>query len=93
MADGHARDAVLLRVAKNYQKGDPQGTETSSKLGRHRWVIERTLAWLTGYRRLTVRYERRPPDSGGRRRLQAPPSSANSVVRRHGFLVMTDLRH
>ena len=27
-------------------------------LGKHRWVIERTLAWLTGYRRLTLRYER-----------------------------------
>ncbi|MGX7731003.1 hypothetical protein ACWPOB_17290 [Rhodococcus sp. 2H158] len=22
------------------------------------WKIERTLAWLTGYRRLTIRYER-----------------------------------
>ncbi|MGI5328364.1 IS5 family transposase [Actinomadura nitritigenes] len=28
-----------------------------SRLGRHRWVIE-TLAWLLGYRRLTIRYER-----------------------------------
>jgi transposase len=35
-----------------------KGIETSDKLGRHRWVIERTLAWLTGYRRLTLRYER-----------------------------------
>jgi transposase len=26
--------------------------------GRHRWVVERTLAWLNRYRRLTVRYER-----------------------------------
>ena len=32
--------------------------ESSEKLGRHRWVIERSLAWLTGYRRLTLRYER-----------------------------------
>ena len=23
------------------------------------WVVERTLAWLNRYRRLTVRYERR----------------------------------
>jgi hypothetical protein len=23
-------------------------------------VIERTMAWLTGYRRLTLRYERKP---------------------------------
>jgi transposase len=35
-----------------------RGIETSEKLGRHRWVIERSLAWLTGYRRLTLRYER-----------------------------------
>lgn len=35
-----------------------KGIESSEKLGRHRWVIERTIAWLTGYRRLTLRYER-----------------------------------
>jgi transposase len=27
-------------------------------LGRHRWVVERTLAWFARVRRLTVRYER-----------------------------------
>jgi len=27
-------------------------------LGRHRWVVERTLAWLNRDRRLTIRYER-----------------------------------
>jgi transposase len=35
-----------------------RGVETSERLGRHRWVVERSLAWLTGYRRLTIRYER-----------------------------------
>ncbi|MCI2419928.1 IS5 family transposase [Saccharopolyspora sp. K220] len=35
-----------------------KGIESSTKLGRHRWVIERTIAWLSGYRRLTIRYER-----------------------------------
>jgi transposase len=44
---------IAVRIAR-------KGTETSDKLGRHRWVIERTLAWLTGYRRLTLRYERNP---------------------------------
>ncbi|WP_221765850.1 IS5 family transposase [Streptomyces sp. WAC 06783] len=34
------------------------GIESSTRLGRHRWVIERTLAWLAGYRRLSPRYER-----------------------------------
>lgn len=34
------------------------GIETSERLGRHRWKIERTSAWLGGYRRLTIRDER-----------------------------------
>jgi transposase len=37
--------------------------ESSEKLGRHRWVMERTLAWLSKYRRLTVRYKRREENS------------------------------
>ena len=32
---------------------------SSERLGRHRWVVERTLAWFGRYRRLAVRYERR----------------------------------
>ena len=36
-----------------------RGVETSQKLGRHRWVIERSFAWLNKFRRLTIRYERR----------------------------------
>ncbi|MFG1755712.1 IS5 family transposase [Streptosporangium sandarakinum] len=35
------------------------GVDSNQRLGRHRWVIERTLAWLAGYRRLHRRYERR----------------------------------
>ncbi len=36
-----------------------RGIDSSERLGRHRWVVERTLAWLARYRRLSVRYERR----------------------------------
>lgn len=36
-----------------------RGIEDSKRLGRHRWVVERTLAWISRFRRLTVRYERR----------------------------------
>ena len=36
-----------------------KGKESSEKLGRHRWVVERTLSWLNRCRRLKVRYERR----------------------------------
>jgi hypothetical protein len=33
----------------------------SERLGRHRWLVERTLAWYPQkYRRLRMRYERRP---------------------------------
>ena len=33
--------------------------ESNTRLGRHRWKAERSLAWLLANRRLTVRYERR----------------------------------
>ena len=33
--------------------------ETSAKLGRHRWVVERTFAWLSQFRRLATRCDRR----------------------------------
>src|SRR5450756_75868 len=36
-----------------------RGTEHGSGLGRQRWVVERSIAWLHGFRRLLVRYERR----------------------------------
>ncbi|TXN06761.1 IS5 family transposase [Methylobacterium sp. WL103] len=36
-----------------------RGIESSQRLGRHRWVVERTLAWLARFRRLAIRYERR----------------------------------
>lgn len=42
---------IAVRIAR-------KGIESADRLGRHRWVIERTMAWLTGYRRLTLRYER-----------------------------------
>lgn len=36
-----------------------RGIDSSERLGRHRWVVECTLALLARYRRLSVRYERR----------------------------------
>ncbi|MBP2055870.1 transposase [Streptomyces griseochromogenes] len=35
-----------------------KGIESSTRLGRHRWVVERTVSWLAGCRRLHRRYER-----------------------------------
>jgi IS5 family transposase len=46
------RRGIAPRIAR-------RGIESSERLGRHRWVVERSLAWLLGYRRLGVRYERR----------------------------------
>jgi transposase len=34
------------------------GVESTTRLGRQRWQVERSLAWLLANRRLTVRYER-----------------------------------
>lgn len=36
-----------------------RGMDSRERLRRHRWVVERTFAWLLGCRRLGVRYERR----------------------------------
>jgi transposase len=46
------RYGMACRIAR-------KGIESTQRLGRHRWVVERTLAWLNQFRRLTVRYERR----------------------------------
>ncbi len=43
---------VIPVIAKRF-------TEHGSGLGAHRWVVERTLAWLHQFRRLRIRYERR----------------------------------
>lgn len=43
---------IMPRIAR-------RGIESRDRLGRHRWVVERTLAWLNRFRRLKVRYERR----------------------------------
>lgn len=50
---GHLRRrGIKSRIAR-------KGVEPADRLGRHRWVVERLLAWLHRFRRLTVRYERR----------------------------------
>ncbi|MGW8799943.1 IS5 family transposase [Streptomyces sp. NPDC055775] len=37
-----------------------RGVESSQGLGRYRWVVERTVSWLAGCRRLHRRYEQKP---------------------------------
>ncbi|MER5765063.1 transposase [Streptomyces sp. NPDC002082] len=36
-----------------------KGIESSQRLRRHRWIVERTVSWLAGCRRLHGRYERK----------------------------------
>lgn len=47
-----AQHHIACRLARKH-------VESGTRLGRHRWVIERTMAWLNRFRRLAVRYERR----------------------------------
>ena len=35
-----------------------RGINSSTKLGRHRWVVERTISWLLRFQRLALRYDR-----------------------------------
>jgi IS5 family transposase len=43
---------IIPRIAR-------RGIESSERLGRHRWRVERTLSWLHRLRRLRIRYEQR----------------------------------
>ena len=36
-----------------------RGMHSSQRLGRHRWVVERTHAWFAGFGKLRIRFERR----------------------------------
>jgi transposase len=56
-------DAAHCRAACRERSVTPRiarrGIESSQKLGRYRWVVERTFAWLSRFRRLRIRDERR----------------------------------
>jgi len=46
------RRGIAVRIAR-------KGVESSSRLGRHRWIVEACLSWLTRNRRLIRRYDRK----------------------------------
>jgi transposase len=48
------RRGIKARIARRQ-------VESSTRLGRHRWTVERSLSWLSCWRRLQVRWDR---DSG-----------------------------
>lgn len=45
------RRGITARIAR-------RGVEPADRLGRHRWVVERTVSWLLHHRRLALRYDR-----------------------------------
>lgn len=49
--DACRRRGIIPRIAR-------RGIESKTKLGRHRWVIERTFAWLNRQRHLLIRFDR-----------------------------------
>ncbi|MFD0432129.1 IS5 family transposase [Streptomyces zhihengii] len=63
----HAYKAYDSADLRRWLRGKPigvriarKGIESGERLGRRRWVIERTMSWPSGYRRLSPRYEREP---------------------------------
>ena len=46
-----AQRGIGVRIAR-------RGIEDSTRLGRVRWVVERTMSWLLNFRRLALRYDR-----------------------------------
>lgn len=45
------RRGITPRIAR-------KGIESSTRLGRHRWIVESSLSWLMRNRRLVRRYDR-----------------------------------
>jgi IS5 family transposase len=58
-----AYDSQALRVELRRCGIQPRvarrGCDSSERLGRYRWVVERTGAWLNRFRPLRIRYEQR----------------------------------
>jgi len=57
--DDYARCRQACRRRRIKHRIARAGVEPKGRLGRHRRVVERTLAWPKRYRRLAVRHERR----------------------------------
>jgi IS5 family transposase len=58
--DGRANRTYLRRRGMRPRIAR-RGIESSTRLGCHRWKVERSLSWLSSFRRLQVRWDR---DSG-----------------------------
>ncbi|TNC06406.1 transposase [Methylobacterium terricola] len=58
-----------------------RGIERSDRLGRHRWVVERSHAWFNRARRLPIRYERRADTDGAFTLRQASLITLHQIER------------
>jgi len=57
-------------------------TPHGSHLGKVRWVVERTISWIKGLRRMRIRYDRPPPRSSTPgTTLPSPQSASESSAR------------
>ncbi|CAD0315486.1 hypothetical protein CFBP2533_12820 [Xanthomonas hortorum pv. pelargonii] len=62
----HADKAYDIKRCRTFRKQSGtiapiarNGIQRNYRLGRHRWVVERTHAWLAGMGKLRIRFERR----------------------------------
>lgn len=55
-SDPHRRSSRTMGITPRIAR---RNTEHGSGLGKLRWVVERTFAWLHQYKRLRIRWERR----------------------------------
>lgn len=67
------RRGITARIARI-------GIESSQRLGRHRWVVERTVGWLLAFKRLALRYDRTTKTITALARLAAALIAARLLV-------------
>jgi len=67
------RRGITARIARI-------GVESSQRLGRHRWVVERTVGWLLAFKRLALRYDRTTKTINALARLAAALIAARLLV-------------
>lgn len=66
--------SITPRIARH-------GIETSARLGKHRWVVERTVARFARFRRLATRCERRADIHIALTKLAAAMICMNQIIR------------
>jgi IS5 family transposase len=73
------KNQALLRKRGIKSRIARPGVESSKRLGRHRWVVERTIAWFNQMRKMIIRYERRDDTYGALYKLGCCLICCNSL--------------